>query len=109
MLSFVKQVFIILLSFSTFYAAKCLFLNNEPWMVRPNFIDLNSVELQYYSFMVSLDKCSGSYNSINGFPKICIPSKTNDINIKIFDMISNRNEAKTMLKNISCHWKIKIQ
>ena len=78
-------------------------------MVRPNFIDLNSVELQYYSFMVSLHKCSGSYNSINDLPKIGIPSKTNDINIKIFDMIANRNEAKTMLKHISCHWKMQIQ
>ena len=39
---------------------KCLFLNNEPCMDRPTFIDVNPVKLKYYSFMISLDKCSGS-------------------------------------------------
>ena len=33
-------------------------------MVRLTLIDLNSVELKYYPFMVSLDKCSGSCNSL---------------------------------------------
>ena len=32
-------------------------------MVRPNLIDLNPVEFTYYPFMISLDKCSGSYSS----------------------------------------------
>ena len=36
------------------------FLDDEPWMVRPTLIDLNPVELNYYSFMISLDECSGS-------------------------------------------------
>ena len=48
MLSLFKQVFILLLSFSESLArsrTKCLFLNDEPCMVRPTLIDLNPVEL----------------------------------------------------------------
>ena len=36
------------------------FKNNEPWMVRPTLIDFNPAELNYYSFMISLDECNGS-------------------------------------------------
>ena len=59
--------------------------------------------------MVSLGKCSGSCNSSNDLSiKICIPSKTKDINVKAFNMISNKNEAKTLVKHISCHCKRKF-
>ena len=33
-------------------ATKCLLLNDEPYTVRPTIIDLNPVELRYYSFMI---------------------------------------------------------
>ena len=42
-------------------------------MIRSTVIDLNPVKLKYYSFMISLDKCSGSYNVLS--PKICVPKK----------------------------------
>ena len=75
-------------------------LNDEPCMVRPTLIDLNLAELKHYSFMVSLDKCSGSCNVLS--PKICVPRKAKDLNVKAFNMITNRNEAKTLVKCISC-------
>ena len=51
----------VLLNFSESLTTKCLFLNDEPCMVRPTLIDLNLVKLKYYSFMISLDKCIGCY------------------------------------------------
>ena len=48
-------MFIVLLSFSESLATKCLFLNDESCMVRPTLIDLNPVDLKYYSLMISLD------------------------------------------------------
>ena len=63
MFSRTKQVFITLLTFSRSLATKCVSLNNESCMIRPFLIDLNPVELKYYPFMISLDKCSGSCNS----------------------------------------------
>ena len=43
-------------------STKCLFLNDEPCMVRPTLIDINPNELKYYRFMISLNKCAGSCN-----------------------------------------------
>ena len=57
MFRLIKQIFIALLSFSESLTTKCVSLNNEPCMIRPTLIDLNPVELNYYPFMISLDKC----------------------------------------------------
>ena len=60
MFRLIKQVFIDLLSFSGSLTTKYMFFNNEPCMIRPNLIDLDPVELNYYPFMICLDKCNGS-------------------------------------------------
>ena len=51
----------LLLSFSISFSTKSVSLNNEPCMTRSTIVDLNSVELDYYIFLISLDKCNGSY------------------------------------------------
>ena len=52
-------------------------LSNESCMARPTVIDLNPIELNYYPFMISLDKCNEICNAIDDLStKICIPSKT---------------------------------
>ena len=71
MFSFIKQVFIVLLSFSSPSANKFLSLNDESCMV--TLIDLNPVELKYFPFMIRLDKCNRSCNVLS--PKICVPKK----------------------------------
>ena len=111
MFSLNKQVFVVSLRFNESLAritkvserTKCLFLNDEPCMVRPNLIDLNPVELKYYPFMISLDKIAGNCNVL--FPKICFPKERKDINVKVFNMISNKTEAQAMTKRISCECK----
>ena len=72
-------------------------------MVRPTLIDSNPIELKCYPFMVSLAKCTGSCNTLS--PKICVPKETKDISVKAINMITNKNEAKTMTKHISCDFK----
>ena len=42
-------------------------------MATPTLIDLNLVELKYYPFMISLDKCSGSCNILS--PKYVFQKK----------------------------------
>ena len=107
MLKLIRQVLIALLSFSPSLATKCVPLNNEPCMIRPIFIDLNPVELKYNTFMISLDKCSGSCSSVDDLSiKLCVPSKTKDINVKVFNMTTNKYEAKTIVKHISCKCKV---
>ena len=45
-------------------------------MVRPNLIDMNPVELKYYSFMISLNKRTGSCDVLS--LKLCVPKETKD-------------------------------
>ena len=99
MFDLIKQVLIVLLSFSESLPTKCGSLNDEPLMVRPILIDLNPIELKYYPFMISLDKCKGSCNVLS--PKIWVLEKTKDVNVKVFNMITNKIGAKTMTKHIS--------
>ena len=77
MFSHIKQVFIVLLRFSTSLVhdrTESLLLNDEPFMVRPTLIDLNPIKLKYHPFMISLDKCTGSCNVLSS--KICVPKET---------------------------------
>ena len=55
--------------------------------------NLNPVELNYYPFPFSLDKCNGSCNAADELStKKCVPSKTKDINVKVFNVSRNINE-----------------
>ena len=74
-------------------------------MVRPIFTDMDAVELKYYPLMIILSKCTGKCNVLS--PKICVPKKTKDINVKGFNMITNKIEAKLKTKRISCACKCK--
>ena len=109
MFSLIKQVFIVLLYFSESFArerTKCFSLNDKPCMVRPTVIDLNPIELKYYPFLISLGKCDESCKVLS--PKICVPKETKNINVKAFNMITNKNKAKTMIEDISCDCKCKF-
>ena len=78
-----------LLSFGGSLTTKCVSLSNEPCMNKPTFIDLNPVELNYYPSIVSLDKSNGSFNVVDDLSmKICVPSKTKNVNVKVFNMIT---------------------
>ena len=69
-------------------------------MVRPTHIDMNPFELKYHPFMISLNKCTESCNVSS--PKIYVPKETKDINVKLFNMITNKDKDKAMAEHISC-------
>ena len=79
-------------------------------MTQPTLINLHSNEFNqefyYYPFAVKLDRCVGSCNTLNDLSnKVCIPNKTEDINLSMFNMIKGINELKTLTKHISCECK----
>ena len=56
--------------------------------------------------MISLNKCIGNCNVLS--PKRRVSKEAKDINIKAFNMITNKNEAKAMIEHISCDSKCKF-
>ena len=68
-----------------------------------------SQELHYYSFLVKLDRCVGSCNTINDLSnKVSIPNKTEDLNLSVFNRIAVINESKTLAKHIWCKCKCRF-
>ena len=62
----------------------------------------HSQEFHYYPFAVKLDRCVGSCITLNDLSnKVCVPNKTEDLNLSMFKMITGINESKTLTKHIS--------
>ena len=49
-------MFIVLVSFSRSLTTKCVSLNNEPRINRLTLIIINPLALNYYTFMIKIDK-----------------------------------------------------
>ena len=82
-------------------------------MTHPTLINLHLSEytqgLRYYPFAVNLYRCVGSCNTLNDLSnKVCVPNKTEDVNLSVSNMISEINESKTLTKHISCKCKCKF-
>ena len=76
-------------------------------MARPISIDVNPDEynqgLSYYPFMAKLDRCNGSFNTLNNsFGTICVANKIEDIDLNVFDLPKRINEWKALTKHTSC-------
>ena len=115
MLEIIKKIFIVLLTriFNACNHTKCVSLSNQKCEIQPILINLHpneySQELHYYPFEVKLDKCARSCNTINDLSnKVCVPNKTENLNLSVFNMITGINESKTLTKHISCKCKCKF-
>ena len=72
---------------------KCVSLSNQKCQIQPTLINLHpneySQELYYYPFAVEIDRCIESCNTPNNLSnKVCVPNKTENLNIYVFNMIT---------------------
>ena len=77
-------------------------LSNQKCSNQPTLINLNpneySQELHYYPSAIYLDRCAGSFNTLDDLSnKVCFSNGTEDIN---FDLITKINQSKTLTKHI---------
>ena len=115
MFGLIKNMFIGLLtdlvngSNHTKYAS----LSNQKFEIEPTLIYLHPNEciqkFHYYPFAIKLDPCVRICNTLIDLSnKVCIPNKTEDLNIRVFNMITGINESKTLIKHMSCESKCKF-
>ena len=70
---------------------------------------MNTIKNLYYPFPVKLDRCVGSCDILNDLSiKVCVPNKTEDLNLSMFNMITRINKLKTLTKHVSCKSKCKL-
>ena len=116
MFGLIKKIFIELLLIVIVNASnhtKFVSVSNQKCMTQPTPIFLNpneySQEFHYYPFAFRLDRCVGSYNTLNDLShRVCVPNKAEDLNLSRFNMITGINESKTLTKHISCECKCKF-
>ena len=115
MCGLIKKVFIVLLAsmVSVSNHTKFVSLNNQKCMTEPTLIDLDLNEysqgLRYYQFAVNLDRCVGNSNTLTDLSnRVCVPNKTEDLNLSVFNMITGINESKMLTKHISCKYECKL-
>ena len=115
MFGLIKKMFIVVFSniVNASNHTRCVSLSNQKCKIQPTLINLHpneySQEFHYYPFAVKLDRCVGNCNNINDLSnKVCIPNKTEDLNLSVFNMITGINESKTLTKHISCECKCKF-
>ena len=78
-------------------------LNNQKCKIKSTLINWHpneySQKFHYYPFAVKLDRCVGNCNNINDLSnKVCIPNKTEDLNLSIFNMVTGQNDSKILTK-----------
>ena len=73
---------------------KCVSLSNQKCMIQHTPMNLHpneyKQELHYFPFAVKLDRCVRICNTLNDLSnKVCVPNKTEDLNVSVFNMITN--------------------
>ena len=115
MFRLIEEIFIGLLTAlaNGYNHIKCISLINQKCQSQPTLINFHpnkySQKFHCYPFAVKWNGCVGSCNNRNNLPnKACVASKTEDINLTVFNMIRDINESETFKKHISCKYKCKI-
>ena len=91
MLGFLNKIFIGLVTsiVNAFNHTKCVSSSNQKCTTQPTLINLHPNQytqgLHYYRFAVNLDRCVGSYDTLNDLSNtVCVPNNAEDLNLSIF-------------------------
>ena len=92
---------------------KYISISSQKCMIQTTLIHVHpneqSQKFHYYPFAVKLDRCVRSCNTLNDLSnKVCIPKKTEVLNLSLFNMITEIDESKILTKHISCECKCKL-
>ena len=99
MFGWIKKIFIRLRTglVNGFNHTKCVSLTNQKCKIQPILINLHpneySQDFHCYPFVVKLDGCAGSCNTLNNLcNRVFMTNKTEDLNRSVFNMITGINE-----------------
>ena len=80
-------------------ALECVSVVNQKCMPRPKIPNVNEGigEALFYSYNAQVNKCSGSYNTLdNPMSKICVPKIIKNVNIKVYNFLMRLNETRNV-------------
>ena len=113
MFVFIKKVFhigsLFLSSLVITTPLSCILMNNQACKVRPEIVNVNSIEPIFYPFSIKTSKCSGSCNNTDDpYAKICSPDAVKDLNVKVFNLMFRTNETRHIKRHETCKYKCRL-
>ena len=110
---FVKKVFFVgltvLSNFTNATPLNCISMKYKECKTRPQVINVNSNNPIFYPSSIKTSKCSGNCNNINNpYAKICVPDVIEDLNVKVFNLISRTNETRLIEWHEKCNCKCRL-
>ena len=108
MIRFIKKCFFTAISFFnsnvlSVNSLECVTIKNQDSKTRPRKIHVNSNEPVFYSYSIKVNKCSGSFNSINDpHAKLRVADIVKNINVKVFNLMSRINETRHIIWHKTC-------
>ena len=103
MFGFIKQVFVVVMTFFGFSPSnvnclECISMNNQECKARTKIMNTNNNEPIFYHFIIKINKCSRTCNSINDpYTKLCVPDVVKNINVKVFNLMSRINKTRHII------------
>ena len=96
-------------SLSSVNPLECVSMNNQECKVRPEIVTVNSNEPLFYPLSIKPSKCSGSCNNINDpYAKLCVPDVVKNLIIKVFNLVSRKNETRHIKWHEMCKCKCRL-
>ena len=113
MLGIIKMWFftgLVFLSTSTsLNSLSCISMNNQKCKVRPQIINVTGDDPVFFPFSIKTSKSSGSCNNIiNPCAKLCVPDVVKNLNVKVFNLASEANEARRIEWHEMCKCKCRF-
>ena len=108
MFGFIKKMFVVVVSFFSRNALKCVLMNNQECRISPEIINANNNELSLYPYSIQVNKCNGCNNINDPYAKLCIPDAVKNINVKVFNRRSRANEKIHIKWHKTCKCKCRL-
>ena len=86
---------------------KWISMNNQESKLRPEIVNVNSDEPEFYPFKTS--KCSGRGNNVNDpYANMCVPDVIKSMNVKVFNLMPRTKETRHIKWHETCICKCRL-
>ena len=84
-------------------------MKNQECKTRLQIVNVNSNNPIFYPSSIKINKCSGNCNNINDpYANICVPDVIEDLNVKVFNLMSRTKETRFIKWHEKCNCKCRL-
>ena len=111
MFRLIKRCFLACLAFlPSVNSLNCFSISNQKCKTRPQIVNVNEDDPEFFPFSIKTSKCSGSCNNINNpLTTLCVPDVVKNLNVKVFNLVSGTNEARRIEWHERCKYKYRFE